>query len=163
MTSWLRLSIHQRWSSGNWWLTNWWLTNLQHGLVKTGGRLAKHARYYWLMLAEGHLTRELFAATVGSIAALPTAIGWGAAAETQTGRRNEGDGGVHHKSPEMRHFRVLLYPDEPELATPGPPESFGIGTVGETAPMEAAGVYLLLAWKPKRKSWLGSLDPWGQV
>jgi len=24
--------------------------------VKTGGRLIKHARYYWLLLAEGHLT-----------------------------------------------------------------------------------------------------------
>jgi hypothetical protein len=23
--------------------------------VKTGGRLVKHARYYWLLLAEGHL------------------------------------------------------------------------------------------------------------
>ena len=32
------------------------LTSLQQRLVKTGGRLVKHARYYWLMLAEGHLT-----------------------------------------------------------------------------------------------------------
>ena len=23
--------------------------------MKTGGRLVKHARYYWLLLAEGHL------------------------------------------------------------------------------------------------------------
>jgi hypothetical protein len=30
-------------------------------LVKTGGRLIKHARYYWLLLAESHLTRRLFA------------------------------------------------------------------------------------------------------
>jgi hypothetical protein len=29
-------------------------------LVKTGGRLVKHARYYWLLLAESHLTRRLF-------------------------------------------------------------------------------------------------------
>ena len=28
--------------------------------VKTGGRLIKHARCYWLLLAEGHLTRRLF-------------------------------------------------------------------------------------------------------
>jgi hypothetical protein len=27
--------------------------------MKTGGRLVKHARYYWLLLAEGHLTRSL--------------------------------------------------------------------------------------------------------
>jgi hypothetical protein len=32
------------------------LGNLLRRLVKTGGRLVKHARYYWLMLAEGHLT-----------------------------------------------------------------------------------------------------------
>jgi hypothetical protein len=36
------------------------LTSLHQGLVKTGGRLIKHARYYWLLLAEGHLTRLLF-------------------------------------------------------------------------------------------------------
>jgi hypothetical protein len=28
--------------------------------MKTGGRLVKHARYYWLLLAGGHLTRRLF-------------------------------------------------------------------------------------------------------
>jgi hypothetical protein len=39
---------------------NWTLTSLQQRLVKTGGRLLKHARYYWLLLAECHLTRRLF-------------------------------------------------------------------------------------------------------
>jgi hypothetical protein len=34
----------------------------QQRLVKTGGRLIKHARYYWLLLAESHLTRRLFGA-----------------------------------------------------------------------------------------------------
>ena len=33
-------------------IENWSLTSLQQRLVKTGGRLVKHARYYWLMLAE---------------------------------------------------------------------------------------------------------------
>ncbi len=33
-------------------LDNWWLTSLQQRLVKTGGRLINHARYYWLLLAE---------------------------------------------------------------------------------------------------------------
>ena len=33
-------------------------------LVKTGGRLFKHARYYWLLLAESHLTRRLFESMV---------------------------------------------------------------------------------------------------
>jgi hypothetical protein len=40
-------------------------------LVKTGGRLVKHARHYWLMLAEGHLTRTRFAAMLRRIALLP--------------------------------------------------------------------------------------------
>ncbi len=31
------------------------LTSLQQRLVKTGGRLVKHARYYWLLLAERDL------------------------------------------------------------------------------------------------------------
>jgi hypothetical protein len=43
-------------------IENWSLTGLQQRYVKTGGRLIKHARYYWLLLAEGHLTRRVFAA-----------------------------------------------------------------------------------------------------
>jgi hypothetical protein len=43
------------------------LTSLQQRLVKTGGRLVKHARYYWLLLAESHLTRRLFASMVRRI------------------------------------------------------------------------------------------------
>ena len=43
------------------------LTSLQQRLVKTGGRLVKHARYYWLLLAEGHFTRRLFASMLGRI------------------------------------------------------------------------------------------------
>ena len=39
---------------------NWSLTSLQQRLVKTGGRLVNHARYYCLLLAESHLTRRLF-------------------------------------------------------------------------------------------------------
>ena len=46
-------------------------TSLQQRLVKTGGRLVKHARYYWLLLAEGHLTRRLFGSMLRMIAALP--------------------------------------------------------------------------------------------
>ena len=33
-------------------IDTWSLTSLQQRLVKTGGRLVKHARYYWLLLAE---------------------------------------------------------------------------------------------------------------
>ena len=54
---------------------NWSLTSLQQRLVKTGGRLIKHARYYWLLLAESHLTRRLFAGMLRKIAALPLPAG----------------------------------------------------------------------------------------
>jgi len=50
---------------------NWSLTSLQQRLVKTGGRLVKHARYYWLLLAEGQLTRERFGSMLRRIAVLP--------------------------------------------------------------------------------------------
>ncbi len=52
-------------------IRNWSLTSLQQRLVKTGGRLVKHARYYWLLLAEGQLTRERFGSMLRRIAALP--------------------------------------------------------------------------------------------
>jgi Transposase DDE domain group 1 len=52
-------------------IEDWSLTSMQQRLVKTGGRLVKHARYYWLMLAEGHLTHERFAAVLRRIAMLP--------------------------------------------------------------------------------------------
>ena len=40
-------------------------------LVKTGGRLIKPGRGYWLLLAEGHLTRRLFGTMLGRSARLP--------------------------------------------------------------------------------------------
>jgi hypothetical protein len=56
-------------------IANWSLTSLQQRLVKTGGRLLKHARYYWLLLAESHLTRRLFGAMVRRIDSLPLPAG----------------------------------------------------------------------------------------
>ncbi len=56
-------------------IEKWSLTSLQQRLVKTGGRLVKHARYYWLLLAESHLTKRLFAAMLRRIAALPLPSG----------------------------------------------------------------------------------------
>jgi Transposase DDE domain group 1 len=56
-------------------IDKWSLTSLQQRLVKTGGRLVKHARYYWLWLAEGHLTRRLFASMVRRIELLPLPAG----------------------------------------------------------------------------------------
>ena len=53
----------------------WSLTSLQQRLVKTGGRLIKHARHYWLLLAEGHLHRRLFGQMMRRIYALPVPSG----------------------------------------------------------------------------------------
>jgi hypothetical protein len=53
----------------------WSLTSLQQRLVKTGGRLIQHARYYWLLLAESHLTRRIFGNMLQKIAALPSPAG----------------------------------------------------------------------------------------
>jgi hypothetical protein len=61
---WRRLALPKR-------IETWSLTSLQQRLVKTGGRLVKHARYYWLLLAEGHLNRRRFGAMLGRIALLP--------------------------------------------------------------------------------------------
>ncbi len=65
---WRRLVLPQR-------IGNWSLTSLQQRLVKTGGRLVKHARYYWLLLAESHLTRRLFAGMLWRIDGLPLPSG----------------------------------------------------------------------------------------
>jgi hypothetical protein len=56
-------------------INSWSLTSLQQRLVKTGGRLIKHARYYWLLLAESHLTRWLFGSMLRRIAMLPVPAG----------------------------------------------------------------------------------------
>ena len=65
---WQRLALPKR-------IENWSLTSLQQRLVKTGGRLVKHARYYWLLLAEGHLNRRRFGAMLGRIVLLPIPTG----------------------------------------------------------------------------------------
>src|SRR5207245_1353789 len=65
---WRRLVLPKR-------IDNWSLTSLQQRLVKTGGRLVKHARYYWLLLAESHLTRRIFGSMLRRIAALPSPAG----------------------------------------------------------------------------------------
>ena len=65
---WRRLALPTR-------IERWSLTSLQQRLVKTGGRLIKHARYHWLLLAESHLTRRLFAGLLRKITALPVPAG----------------------------------------------------------------------------------------
>ena len=56
-------------------IEGWSLTSLQQRLVKTGGRLIKHARYYWLLRAESQMTRRLFGSMVRRIASLPQPAG----------------------------------------------------------------------------------------
>jgi hypothetical protein len=89
---WTRLSCHRfranevrlqlsvlAYNLGNLWrrlvlptrVDTWSPTSLQQRLVKTGGRLVKHARYYWLLLTEGHPTRRLFGAMLQRIWAPP--------------------------------------------------------------------------------------------
>jgi len=53
----------------------WSLTSLQQRLVKTGGWLVKHSRYYWLLLAESRLTGRLFGSMVRRIELLPLPAG----------------------------------------------------------------------------------------
>jgi hypothetical protein len=65
---WRRLTLPKR-------IENWSLTRLQQRLVKTGGRLVKHACYYWLLLAESHLTRRLFGSMVRRMGTLPLPTG----------------------------------------------------------------------------------------
>jgi len=65
---WRRLALPAR-------VANWSLTSLQQRLVKTGGRLIKHARYYWLLLAESHLTQRLFGGMLQRIVTLPSPAG----------------------------------------------------------------------------------------
>jgi hypothetical protein len=65
---WRRLVLPRR-------IDSWSLTSLQQRLVKTGGRLVKHARYYWLLLAESHLTRRLFGSMLQRVVELPVPTG----------------------------------------------------------------------------------------
>ena len=65
---WRRLVLPKR-------IDAWSLTSMQQRLVKTGGRLIKHARYYWLVLAESHLTRRLFGQMLRRIWAPPMPSG----------------------------------------------------------------------------------------
>jgi len=75
----LRLSL-LAYNLGNLWrrlalsakIAGWSLTSLQQRLVKKDGRLVRHARYHWLLLAESYLTRQLFGGMLRHIAALPT-------------------------------------------------------------------------------------------
>jgi hypothetical protein len=88
---WTRLSCHRfranevrlqlsvlAYNLGNLWrrlvlptrIDTWSVTSLQRRLVKTGGRLLRHARYYWLLLAESHWRSEEFKVNYGAMKGL---------------------------------------------------------------------------------------------
>ena len=80
-------------------IETWSLTSLQQRLVKTGGRLVKHARCYWLLFgrepSDAAPDRKHAAADSGFAAA--GRIG-AAARRNQFGRRRGVEGGLSEKS-----------------------------------------------------------------
>jgi hypothetical protein len=101
-------------------VATWSLTSLQQRLVKTGGRLIKHARYCWLLLAESHLTRRLFAGMLRKIDGAAVA---GGIARAQSGAKFDVGGGrsercVRNRSKKM-HFRAWLAHQMRNPAHPG--------------------------------------------
>jgi len=65
---WRRLVLSERIGNGP-------LTSLQRRLMKTGGRLIRHARWCCLLLGKNDLTRRLLAGVLRKIALLPLPIG----------------------------------------------------------------------------------------
>ena len=65
---WRRLALPKQ-------IEKWSLTSLQQRLVKTGGRLVKHARYYWLLLPNNRFVRWLSASMLRRIAGLSLPAG----------------------------------------------------------------------------------------
>jgi hypothetical protein len=91
-------------------IDNWSLTGLRQRLVKTGGRLVKPARYYWLMPAESHLTKRLFGSMVRRIGALE------AGRQKWWRRKKGGNGEMRERFFEMKYFHVFICPEEAALA-----------------------------------------------
>jgi len=48
-------------------IRHWSLKTIQLKLIKIGGRLIKHARYYWLLLAEVSITAKIFSGLMNNI------------------------------------------------------------------------------------------------
>jgi hypothetical protein len=96
---------------------NWSLTSLQQRLVTTGGRLVKHARYYWLLLAESHRTlpalrqhagEDRGAAVAGGIGNPQSAADFGDEIRRESYKRLR-------TSSKKREFRVFWCQREAEL------------------------------------------------
>ena len=48
-------------------IKHWSLRTIQLKLIKIGGRLIRHARYYWLLLAETNITEKIFSGLMNNI------------------------------------------------------------------------------------------------
>src|SRR5437870_656164 len=128
---WRRLVLPKR-------IDTWSLTSLQQRLVKTGGRLVKHARYYWLLLAESHLTRRLFGAMLRRIWALPVltgcvtmAAGDRLRATRERCRRTVGGGGFGVWNSGRRGGRHEMRPRRPEHSSRTERAGIGYGRSSE--------------------------------
>jgi hypothetical protein len=114
-------------------VANWSLTGLKQRLVKTGGRLIKHARYYWLLLAESHLTRRLFGGVLQRIVTLPVSAGLAArrAQQILMTKFRWGDGEMSAESVgPKRHFWGVAWPREANPTRSGA----AVGTMGAKLP-----------------------------
>lgn len=87
------------------------LTSLQQRLVNTGGRSVKHARYYWLLLAEGSDAAGV-RAILRRIWALPLPAGksWRLAGTKEWRRKEGGMVQLSENCAEMRTSFGWLHP-----------------------------------------------------
>jgi hypothetical protein len=91
----------------------WSLTSLQQQLVKTGGRLIKHARYYWLLLAESQsLRRNVWLFSGGYVCREPCRTRQRAVEGLGSKLRAKGIFGYHPVLPRM----VMPYRKSPSFA-----------------------------------------------
>jgi hypothetical protein len=137
---WRRLALPEK-------IGTWSLTSLQQRLVKTDGRLIKHARYYWLLLAESHLTWRLFGSMLRRMEALPLPAGSARReSETSLDGRGELTGDVFEQV--LRNGGNLGF-FVPEAAQPGTPEALGWKRMQKIA---SGGKWRYIGSQPKGKT-----------
>ena len=128
---WRRLVLPKR-------IDSWSLTSLQQRLVKTGGRLVKHARYYGLLLAESHLAAPVWkhgAADGGPAGTVRIACDGGGANRA----RGEGAERFLRSRLKLGTSGFLCTRRSQRWPLPGPLKSLGMKIMGKAAPMEAVG------------------------
>ena len=117
----------------------WPLTSLQQRLVKTGGRLVKHARYYWLLLAEGHLNRRRFGAMLRGIMMLPAPVGSRSGNSGEIGPPEVNEGAMSEKSLRAKAILGLRLGATGSPALRKPLGTTGMGNHARSARRKATG------------------------